>query len=353
MQTRGLLAKVEQWGMFELKLNGRSDGNPFTEVNLKAKFTSGSKTVEVSGFYDGDGIYKIRLMPDMEGRWSFVTESSCSELDGVTGEFDCIAPTERNHGPVRIRNTYHFAYTDGTPYYPVGTTCYAWTHQGMELQEQTLQTLEASCFNKIRMCVFPKHYDFNTNAPLYYPYEGSADKDWDFERFNPAFFRHLEKRILDLQNLGIEADLILFHPYDRWEFSSMPAKHDLLYLEYIFARLAAFRNVWWSLANEYDGLTAKTIEDWDRIGMTIHRKDPCGHLCSIHNGYHVFDHSRSWITHCIMQRIDPWKPTEDTDLLREKYKKAVIYDEFEYEGNLNFGWGNITAEELVRRAWYI
>lgn len=29
-----------------------------------------------------------------------------------------------------VRHTYHFGYADGTPYCPVGTTCYAWAHQG-------------------------------------------------------------------------------------------------------------------------------------------------------------------------------------------------------------------------------
>jgi hypothetical protein len=39
---------------------------------------------------------------------------------------------------------------------PRKTTCYAWIHQPEELQRQTLETLAASPFNKIRFCVFPK-----------------------------------------------------------------------------------------------------------------------------------------------------------------------------------------------------
>jgi hypothetical protein len=44
------------------------------------------------------------------------------------------------------------------------------------------------------------------------------------------FFSHLEHRIADLRALGIEADLILFHPYDRWGYATMPAEADDRYL---------------------------------------------------------------------------------------------------------------------------
>ena len=68
-------------------------------------------------------------------------------------------------GPgLRRRSTSRYA--DGTPYHQFGTTCYAWTHQPGELQEQTLKTLAASPFNKIRFCVFPKsYYIANKNEP--------------------------------------------------------------------------------------------------------------------------------------------------------------------------------------------
>ena len=84
----------------------------------------------------------------------------------------------------------------------------------------------------MRMCVFPKNYSYNKNDPQYYPFEGTPPKAWDFIRYNPEFFRHIERRVGDLRELGIEADIILFHPYDRWGFSEMDAESDyrLIYL---------------------------------------------------------------------------------------------------------------------------
>lgn len=339
--------QIRQWDMFELELSGPKDGNPFAEVALSAEFRHKNRVVPVEGFYDGHGRYKVRFMPDSSGRWAFSTQSSAPELDGHSGEFECIEPRENNHGPVRVTKDHHFVYADGTPYWPIGTTCYVWNHQGDALEEQTLATLEESAFNKIRMCVFPKDYAFNKNEPPLYPYAGSVDTGWDFTRFNPDFFAHLETRIRDLQALGIEADLILFHPYDRWGFADMGAEADDRYLRYVTARLAAFPNVWWSFANEYDLMKAKSLSDWDRFFRIVQECDPYQHLRSIHNCRGFYDHGKPWVTHSSIQHSDLARVRE----WRQTYSKPVVVDECRYEGNIPHGWGNISAQELVHRFW--
>jgi len=185
-------------------------------------------------------------MPEKQGEWHYVTESSSAELAGKSGDFTVTPPSPDNHGPVRVAHTFHFAYADGKPFKELGTTCYAWIHQPEPLEEQTLKTLAASPFNKLRMCVFPKWYDWNRSEPILYPFDGTPTNQWDFTRFNPKFFQHLDQRVLDLQKLGIEADVILFHPYDggHWGFDRMPPGADDRYLRYVTARLAAYRNVW-------------------------------------------------------------------------------------------------------------
>lgn len=358
--------QTEKWGVFELELHGPSAGNPFVDVELGAEFEyvgkdgresegqSGEQVkriVKVTGFYDGNGVYRIRFMPDAEGVWRYRTASNARSLSGLEGRFVCTAPSEGNHGPVRVKNTYHFAYEDGTPYHPIGTTCYAWTHQGVELEEETLKTLKSSPFNKLRMCVFPKSYLYNLNEPDIYPFERAADGNWDFTRFNVEFFRHLERRIADLGKLGIEADLILFHPYDRWGFAEMPSDADDRYLRYITARLAAFRNVWWSLANEYDLMWAKDPEDWERFARIVTENDPYRHLISVHNCLQFYDYNKPWVTHCSIQRIDVYKTSEATTDWRQVWKKPIVIDECGYEGDIDQGWGNLTGEELVRRFW--
>jgi hypothetical protein len=363
--------KVEQWGIFELTLQGITDReiwlspnprNPFREIELTAEFACQDRVINVDGFYDGDGIYRIRFMPEIQGTWRYRTHSNLGPLSGSEGTFTCVAPTPGNHGPVRVSNTYHFAYADGTPYKQIGTTCYVWTHQGKPLEEQTLATLRGAPFNKLRMCVFPKHYAYNENEPQYYPFpclsRGSSKWDperathsegwsFDFDRFDPRFFQHFERRVADLMKLGIEADLILFHPYDRWGFATMNAKTDDRYLRYIVARLAAYRNVWWSMANEYDLMPSKTMSDWDRFFQIVQERDPYQHLRSIHNCGPFYDHTKPWVTHQSIQRSD----LDQTKAWREQCKKPVVVDECCYEGNIPLFWGNISAREMVHRFW--
>ncbi len=357
---------VEKWACFELTLNAQTSGNPFLDVSLEATFTHNSHSVKVSGFYDGDNTYRVRFMPDVEGEWHFIISSKLAELDGHEGTFECVAPQLGNHGPVRVIDALHFAYADETPYHPVGTTCYVWTHQGDTLEEQTLATLKTAPFNKIRMCVFPKRYRFNSNEPPCYPFEGAVkrawnpdqldnyhaqppDDFWDFTRFNPEYFRRLEKRVLDLQRLGIEADLIIFHPYDfgAWGFDHLPPEVNDGYLRYLVARLAAFRNVWWSFANEYDFMNQYTIEDWDHFFQLVQSIDPYNHLRSVHNWTTFYDHRKAWVTHCSVQSSDLLNVTQ----WHEQYGKPVVVDECGYEGNINLPWGSLSAEFLVELFW--
>ena len=146
---------VAQWDFLELCLDGPATGNPYLEVEFSAHFCFGHRVVEVAGFYNGDGTYKVRFMPDVQGEWRYTTSSNREELSGRQGTFVCTEPTEGNRGPVHVERKYHFAYADGTPHFSFGTTCYAWTHQEHELEEQTLQTLAEAPFNKMRMCLFP------------------------------------------------------------------------------------------------------------------------------------------------------------------------------------------------------
>jgi len=354
LTAAGALADpVEQWGTAEIELAGPQDGNPFVDVELSATFRQGTRSLQVAGFYDGDGKYKIRFMPDAIGAWEYETHSNRSALSGKTGKVQAVAPKAGNRGPVGVRNTFHFAYADGTPFWQVGTTAYSWTNQPETLQEQTLRTLASAPFNKLRMGVFPKRYEFNTNEPPLYPFEGKAPSQWDFTRFNPVFFRNLERRVGQLRALGIEADVILFHPYDKghWGFDAMPKEADERYLRYVVARLAAYRNVWWSMANEFDFIKSKSMEDWDRYFRIVQASDPYQHLRSIHNAFVFYNHGKPWVTHVSVQSGSLATDVERAVLLRDVYNKPVVYDEVKYEGNFPQRWGNLTPQEMVLRFW--
>jgi len=317
----------------------------YRDESLIARFSMGKRTVRVRGFYDGGGRYEVRFMPDTVGMWSFAIGASFLDED-ITGQFECTANGPGNHGPV-CANGRRFLHADGTAHVPFGTTCYAWTHQSDDLQLKTLETLRQGPFNKIRMCVFPKHYLFNENEPAHSVVARGSDGALDFDRFNPDYFRLLDQRVSELGSMGIQADIILFHEYDRWGYSKMSSEQDDRYLRYVVARLASFQNVWWSLANEYDLLTAKSMSDWDRFFELIQAEDPSQHLRSIHNCREFYDHGKPWVTHCSIQH----QQTDRTGEWLDRYRKPVVIDECRYEGNIHKGWGNITAGEMVHKFW--
>jgi len=332
----------------EIVLSGPSHGNPFVDVDLHATFCLGEERITVGGFYDGDGRYVVRFLPPAAGEWTVETSSTARSLDGITATLPVAASDER--GPVVVSGLHDFAYADGTRYVPLGTTAYAWTLQDEELQEQTLQALADGPFTKLRMGLFPKHFVYNANEPERFPFPRHGD-GWDTTRFDLDYFRHFETRIDQLAALGIEADLILFHPYDRWGFASLGAAADDRYVSYVVRRLSAFANVWWSLANEYDLLLTKTTEDWDRIAQVVRENDFVGHPLSIHNWIDIWDYSSEWATHCSIQRGDSLHG--NVREWRRRWGKPVLVDELGYEGDLEHGWGFLTGEEEVRRVWEV
>jgi hypothetical protein len=353
---------IQQWDRYEFSQQVDAPvANPFTDVRLAATVTGAGLVREVEGFYDGEGVFRLRFLGEAPGEYVFVTRSNLPALHGLTGEFTVTAPAEGVHGPVLAAGT-RFRYADGAPAFIMGTTAYVWHHRPADVRAQTLDSLTRYGFNKIRMLVFPKHYTGGFNGvdisyePPHYPFEGEP-KAFDFRRPNPEFFRHLERCVEDLMQRGIEADVILFHPYDagHWDIDAGMDEDDaLLYVRYIVARLSAYRNVWWSLANEYDIDTTRRIigpnrRHWDVIGATIKARDPYGHLISCHNiPFGIIYPNREWLTHVSYQHPDTYTLLLE---LQARYGKPVINDEYQYEGNVPDDWGNSSPELVVGRHW--
>ena len=133
---------------------------------MTAIFKSDKEEVTVNGFYDGDGVYRARFMPSYEGIYTYVIGGNFSDnIEEKEGAFEAVAPSMGNHGPVLVKDKVHFAYADETPYFSIGTTCYTWVNQPLERQEQTLETLRNSAFNKIRFCFFRNSMSLTPKSP--------------------------------------------------------------------------------------------------------------------------------------------------------------------------------------------
>jgi len=101
------------------------------------------------------------------------------------------------------------------------------------------------------------------------------------------------------------------------------------------------------MANEYD-LISENESYWEPLAAAVADTDPYGRLHSIHGrpNVHYPGWDNSWVTHISIQ-----SPTvASIDAWRDRYKKPVIDDEYEYEGNVR-GWGSLTGQEATERAW--
>lgn len=127
----------------------------------------------------------------------------------------------------------------------------------------------------------------------------------------------------------------------------MSAEADERYVRYLVARLGAFSNVWWSLANEFDLMKSKTTADFTRLLRLVQQVDPYQHLRSIHYSKYMYDYGSPLVTHASLQTYEFSKASE----WLAEWRKPIVFDEAMYEGNLNSRWGNLSGEEMTRRFW--
>ncbi len=218
---------VEQWGREEITLHsGHAYSNPFTQVQLSARFTSHGKSVVAPGYYDGELTWRIRFMPEQQGEWHFTTSSNDPDLNNQSGSFVVRPPSAGNHGPVVVAKKFHFSYSDGTPYFLLGTTLYNWLNRDDALQNETLATLSKSPFTKVRFGLFPKWYEFNRVEPAMYPYVEISPQKFDLNQFNPNFVNTLSGvwRIWsgsELRQISFCSTPMIISDFPRWMQTTM------------------------------------------------------------------------------------------------------------------------------------
>ena len=294
-QGKPAAVEVPRWEMHEFVLKGRPHvANPFRDAALLGEFTAPSgKRLSVEGFYDGDDTWRLRFAPDEEGEWRYLLRGEGVELF-ERGRLRCVAP--RGHGFIRIHpaNPHAFAHADGTPFFPMGDTCYGLYSDSPitpELRTQYLKTRRAQRFNFVRMGVqhSPTHWETDVN---FWPWGGTPQKP-DLDRFNPRFFQGLDAVLREMQALGMNAELILLNYYHppMTNPSLWTKQREQAWLRYVTARYAAFPNLFlWTVANEYethlDGkyrLDVPGDPEWAKsVARFIKAHDPYRHPVTVH-----------------------------------------------------------------------
>lgn len=150
---------------------------------------------------------------------------------------------------------------------------------------------------------------------------------------------------------------------------------DLRFLQYIVARIASFRNVWWSMSNEWNQCSCKWAAAshpapcthpsgrcgpgggdnpawdtpiWDKLFETVHAEDPSRHLMSVHNNAYLYNYSQPWISHFSIQHTH----NKPKDLWMSYGRKPFVWDEVKYEGSNSQNWGSLSGPQMVQRFWW-
>jgi hypothetical protein len=105
------------------------------------------------------------------------------------------------------------------------------------------------------------------------------------------------------------------------------------------------------MANENSFMHHFTTADWDRLFQIVANKDPYHHMLSIHNADVLYDYAKPWVTHVSLQYYNAVRAFGAAAMVRDIYRKPVINDEINYEGNIASRWGQLSGEEMVYRFW--
>ncbi|MHC4757768.1 MAG: DUF5060 domain-containing protein, partial [Planctomycetota bacterium] len=138
------------WEKVEITLQAEETySNPYTEVEVWVDLQGPDFEKRCYGFWDGDNIFRVRIMATKEGQWQWVSGSNQSDegLNKKSGTFTAKTWTGEEKGTNPLRrgmvkasaNGHAFEYDDGTIYFmlgdtwwPTGTFRYPWYNDDKE-----------------------------------------------------------------------------------------------------------------------------------------------------------------------------------------------------------------------------
>ncbi len=370
-------ADVPKWSTYDINLasstsysNGYAYG-PSSE--LTATFTGpGGITQTVSGFWNGGANFDIRFTPTVEGSWTYTTSCSDASLSGQSGTINATAPNAGDHGFLRIDPDYKnsFVWDDGTRYFMWGQTYYDWM-QAVSVNNNYKASVDNSLaygLSKIRFDVYACNVSSEHNDyPDAQPYAGSSTSP-DRDVLNLTYWQKLDELVQYMDSKGMVADLIVTTPYLNGRTFGTDDQNDR-FIDYVRARYAAYTNVTWCVANEWNyansGSYPQNQADFNRMGALLRNNDPWMtsgtslRPLSIHqqtrDDFQFFD--ATWPTHAVIQYSPRNGVTNNGDewgnagiVANLGHDMPVVNDEYAYFGEYNNG--HIVTQTMHRNAMW-
>jgi len=331
----------------------------------------GSVKLTVPGFYDGNGTWKVRVAPTVQGEWTLTTHSTVAALDGRQAAFSCVPnPLKTVHGNLSVdpRHPRHFVFEDGTRFFLVGYECdWLWALDAgdtdLKVVNSFLDKLAASGFNYVLLNAYAhdtgwrkgKTVDDDYGPPPVYAWEGSNDQP-DHARLNLAYWKHYDRIIDALYQRGMIAHVMIkvYNKMVRWPARGSP--EDDLFFRWLIARYSAYPNIHWDFSKE-----SNNEKDLDyKLGRIrfIRDNDPYHRPITTHTDTQTFDAGS--YNDVLDYRSDQTHSKWHTTLLdhQKQHHWPVLNVEFGYEhgpqGPKDMTYGVAQApEEVCRRAWEV
>jgi hypothetical protein len=342
-------------------------GNPFTDVTVDGEFgRAGEVPQAVDGFCDSaDGkVYRIRFMPSQPGRYDYTVNFRAG--DGAAVHHGSFQATDgKRKGLVRVDAEYpaHFRW-EGTQerYFWNGTTAYWLAGWDDDTIRQNIDRLDQLKVTRIRAALDGRVTDGRAWFENVFPTEkfsfrlepwvarnpASLEKpDFDVSRFNVAYWQKWERLLQHARSKDVVVSVIFYvdgsRPgVDPFGKSGMGGADEQRYYRYAIARLAAYSNVMWDLANEY-----RLFRDdaWaEKMGAWVKERDPYRHLTSTH-GHGDFHFRKSpWADFAMYQSWDEFGGFDF--MLKNRREQAEtgrvipqVNEEYGYEDHYPQGWG--------------
>jgi len=288
------------WEKVEITLEAERDyANPYTEVEVWLDLCGPSVDKRVYGFWDGDHTFRVRVVANGAGEWSWTSGSNQQDagLNGQSGAFEAVAwsPAELEANPCRrgflraTPNGHGLEYADGTPCFLVGDTWWAvptyryrWCDDDSERAigpdmglKDMVRFRKAQGYNCIAMiAAFPNWANDGQPARIQLPDGSFLRSAWrqagtnsakdmhneggrpfmfpglvpgyedvypDLNRINPAYFQAMDRKIDYLNQEGIIPfiEAARRDGMSAWQaFYGWPEPY-ARYLQYLFARYQA------------------------------------------------------------------------------------------------------------------
>jgi hypothetical protein len=357
------------------------EGNPFTNVHLRATFTpQGGSPIEVDGFCDDQEgrCFRVRFCPSLaETEYKFTLTANIEADKKYTGSFRTTKPDGMLPVIVNPKHPKHFQFaSSGEPFYHMGYTAYHLLDPSNDDRqiEELLDYCVRHGFNKVRFLLTGYPRDNDTRSTSEYRFEGDLWKlpnygappgelnplpawlgkphHYDFTRFNIAYWQKADRALQAMRDRGIVATCIMTLEKQGLprELGVLTENEKQLY-HYTVARLAAFSNVWWDLGNEHNEYRKP---DWaPKMGDLVKKWDPYDRLCSAHAHADWLYADQPWADFIITQQYGNCTEVNQWVLKYREIPKPYINEEYGYEGILDVPRHGLNADWVRKCHWSI